>query len=60
MAAWRIRHQQNWSAARPLLERLIQEYPQSPQAFVAQRRIQLMDVEARMRQAAGGKPSPPP
>jgi hypothetical protein len=60
MAAWRIRHQQNWPAARPLLERLIQEYPQSPQAFVAQRRIQLMDVEARMRQAAGGKPSPPP
>jgi hypothetical protein len=35
------------------MERLIGLYPQTPQAFTAQRRLNLMKIEAKMRQAAG-------
>jgi hypothetical protein len=49
MAAWQIRYKQNPAAARAILERLMRQYPQSHQAFSAQRRLNLMDMEARMR-----------
>jgi len=48
-AAWLIRYQQDWAAAKPVLERLVHEYPQTPQAFAAQRRLCLMEMEARSR-----------
>jgi hypothetical protein len=52
MASWQLRFPPNLSAARSVLERLLRHYPQSPQAFAAQRRLNLMDLEAKMRQAA--------
>jgi hypothetical protein len=52
MAWWHLRFPQNLSAAREVMERLIGKYPHSPQAFAAQRRLNLMDLEAKMRQAA--------
>jgi hypothetical protein len=48
-AAWLIRYRQDWAAAKPVLERLVHEYPQTPQAFAAQRRLCLMEMEARSR-----------
>jgi hypothetical protein len=48
-AGWQIRYIQNPGAAREILKRLIQLYPQSHQAFSAQRRLNLMDMEVRMR-----------
>ena len=49
VAAWRMKYQQNWDAARLALKRLIQLYPQTPQAFAAQRRLSLVEVEQRLR-----------
>lgn len=51
MAAWQMRYARDTAAARATLERLIREYPQSAQAFAAQRRLNLIDTELRMRQA---------
>jgi Tetratricopeptide repeat len=60
MAAWQIRHLRDNATARKTLERLIREYPQSAQAFAAQRRINLIDTEAKMRQARlASKPAVP-
>jgi hypothetical protein len=49
LAAWRIRFKHDPAAGRAVLERLIRLHPQSHQAFSAQRRLNLMDMEARMR-----------
>ena len=49
VAAWRIKYQQNRDAAVLALKRLIQLYPQSPQAFAAQRRLSLMEMEEKFR-----------
>jgi hypothetical protein len=50
LASWHLRVPLNPSAARAALERLVRLYPHSPQAFAAQRRLNLMDIEAKMRQ----------
>lgn len=47
IAAWHLRYRQNTGSARPVLERIIREFPQSPQAVMARRRLQLMDRERR-------------
>jgi tetratricopeptide (TPR) repeat protein len=52
MAAWHLKFPPNPAAARAVMERLVRQYPQSPQALAAQRRLNVMDIEARMRQAA--------
>jgi hypothetical protein len=52
MASWLLRFPPNLAAAREVMERLIRHYPHSPQALAAQRRLNFMDLEARMRQAA--------
>lgn len=56
VAAWQIKYRRDEEAARQILERLIREFPQTPQAFAAQRRLMLMDVELKMRKmrATGG------
>ena len=46
-AAWHLKYRQDPDAARRSLERLIQEFPESVQAFAARRRIRLLDVEFR-------------
>ena len=49
MAAWQFKYRHNAEEARNILERLVREYPQSAQAFAAQRHLKLMEVESRMR-----------
>lgn len=48
-AAWQIRYRQNPDAARQRLKRLVELYPQTPQAFAAQRRLSLMEVDEKFR-----------
>ncbi len=47
-AAWQIKYQHDTQGGRKTLERIIQEFPQSAQAFAAQRRMRLLaEDEAR-------------
>ena len=55
MASWHLQVPQDLVAARKAMERLIRLHPQSSQAFAAQRRLNLMDLEARMRQTIGAQ-----
>jgi hypothetical protein len=57
-ATWQLRYRRDLGAARQVLEQLIHEHPQTPQAFEAQKRILLMDVEQRLRRA--GRPPAQP
>ncbi|HWX21045.1 MAG TPA: tetratricopeptide repeat protein [Candidatus Binatia bacterium] len=47
LAAWQIKYRQDFEAARSILERIIREFPKTPQALAAQRRMQLLDAELR-------------
>jgi tetratricopeptide (TPR) repeat protein len=47
MAAWRLKYFDDREAAQKLLQRLIKEFPQSVQAFAAQRRLKLMEMGTR-------------
>ena len=49
IAAWHLKYRQDVDAARPVLERLVNEFPQTPQALAAERRIRLIDTEQRHR-----------
>ncbi len=62
MGAWQIRYRHDLEAGRQLLQRLIRDYPESPQAFAARRRLQLLD-SATPQLAADQPPTgprPPP
>jgi hypothetical protein len=47
IAAWQLNHAHDKTAARETCQRLIREYPQSPQAFAAQRKLNLLEMEER-------------
>jgi hypothetical protein len=47
VAAWHIRHRHDSEAGRQTLERLIREFPKTPQAIAARRRLQLLDAESK-------------
>lgn len=49
IAAWQLRHRHDPTAARAVLQRLIQEFPNTAQAFAAQRRLNLVNAEAAAR-----------
>ncbi len=49
IASWQLRYLQDREAARATLEELIHEYPQTAQAFAAQRRLTQMDFEVRVQ-----------
>ena len=51
MAQWQLRYKQDSGAAQELLEELIHQYPQAPQAFEAQARLSALRVEDRLRRA---------
>lgn len=51
VAAWQMKYRQDPGAARARLEQLVREFPQSPQAFAAQRRLNVMEMEERFRKA---------
>jgi hypothetical protein len=50
-AVWQMKYRQDPAAARVRLEQLVREFPQTPQAFAAQRRLNLMEMEERFRRA---------
>jgi hypothetical protein len=52
MASWHLKFPPNPEAARAVMERLVRQYAQSPQGLAAQRRLNVMNIEARMRQSA--------
>jgi tetratricopeptide (TPR) repeat protein len=56
LASWHLKFPQNQPAAREVLQRLLRLYPQSPQAFAARRRLNVMEIESKMRQAAESRP----
>ena len=47
IAAWHIRYRHDSDAGRKFIEQLIREFPNSPQAMAARRRIQLLDRKSR-------------
>jgi hypothetical protein len=51
IAAWHIRYRHDPDTARETLERLVREFPHTPQALAARRRLQLLDAETRSRAA---------
>jgi hypothetical protein len=56
LAAWHLRYRGDRSAARGLWDRLVRDYPRTAEAFDAQRRIHLMDVEQKLRRARTAAP----
>jgi hypothetical protein len=51
-AAWHLKYQQDPSTGRRILERIVQEFPTSPQAFAARRRLVALEKEARSDSAS--------
>ena len=47
IAAWQLRFRQDKDAARVILERIVGEFPQTPQALSARRRLQLLARESK-------------
>ena len=47
VAAWHIRYRHDSDAGRQALERLIREFPQTPQALAARRRLQLLAANSK-------------
>lgn len=60
MAAWQEQKLNDAVASRATLKRLIRELPQTPQAFAAQRKLSLLEVEERIRARRGQGDSGPP
>ena len=56
IAAWHLRYRQDPESARRVLVEILSEFPDSPQALAARRRIRLLDTEAAQRMA-GVKPA---
>jgi hypothetical protein len=57
IGAWQIKYLNDAQAGRATLERLIRGHPQSSQAFAARGRLNLMDLEEKLRAArASAKP----
>lgn len=51
LASWQFKLERDSEIGRRTLHRLIEEYPQSAEAFAAQRRLLLMDAERKIRRA---------
>ena len=51
IAAWHLKYRQDPETARRVLVEVISEFPHTPQAMAAQRRIRLIDTEATQRLA---------
>jgi hypothetical protein len=47
VAAWHIRYRHDADTGRKILERLIREFPQTPQALAARRRLYLLNAESK-------------
>jgi hypothetical protein len=49
IAAWHLRYRHDPDAAREVLERVVHEFPRTPQALAATRRLGLIEAERRRR-----------
>lgn len=49
LASWEMKHRHDAVAARKYLEKVIQHYPNTPQAFAAAKQINLMEIDARVK-----------
>ena len=58
IGAWQIERLHDLNAGRETLRRLIREYPKSPTAFAAQRRLLNLDMEEQLRMTQANKPPP--
>lgn len=47
MAAWQLEHRGESETVKRILKQLIHEFPQTPQAFEAQRRLSIMNIKPR-------------
>jgi TolA-binding protein len=57
IAAWQLRFKHDSAAAGEILERLIREFPNSPQALAAHRRLALMAAEKKLKQLRRSSPA---
>jgi hypothetical protein len=51
IAAWHLKYRHDVEEGRAFLQRILNEHPQSPQAIAAQRRMHVLDAEAKRRDA---------
>jgi hypothetical protein len=51
-AAWHFRYRHDRAVTRQILERLVHEWSQTPQAFAAQRWLNLLEMEDRMQRTS--------
>jgi TolA-binding protein len=57
IAAWQLKFKHDRDTARQLMERLIREFPKSPQALAANRRLALMAAEKKLQQLRTARPA---
>ncbi len=57
IAAWQLKFKHDHEAATQFMERLVQEFPKSPQALAAQRRLALLAAEKKLQQLRSGRPA---
>ena len=53
-AAWLLRYLHDADAAKKVLGQLVHEFPATPQAFAAQRRLSLLEMDDRMQKVKAG------
>ena len=56
IAAWQLRFKRDPDTARHLLERVVGEFPNSPQALAARRRLNLLAVEEKVEKMRASRP----
>jgi len=57
IAAWRLRLEHNAAAARETLAQLVREFPGSPQALAAERKLLQLETESRIRESPPAAPA---
>lgn len=56
LAAWELKYRRNEENARKYLEKVVRDFPKTPQAFAAEKQLNLLDVEARLKKARPSLP----
>jgi TolA-binding protein len=56
IAAWQLKFNHDPKTARQIMERVVTEFPNSPQALAAQRRLNLMAMEQKVQQLRSSRP----
>lgn len=57
IAAWQLKYKHNSDTARQIMEQLIREFPNSPQALAARRRLALMAAGQKLQQLRSSRPA---